>query len=256
MNTTELLTGKTGNAVTRWIRSLGKKRFHTNISSPVNELERHTHTLSGKQADMELWRIFHSTQDYVEDSCLATNIRVISHTDPVLLQRIIQSVRDEGFERGYWKDRLHHSEDLNHNSPAKLEEELSAFRTSLDVNVMLRHVANHGIIIDWQSPRLYQATVSVLLNDGNVKTPSSELVQALALIAYIKAQPNAVPWKQGPNKTSDIYNSLAADASYIVDHLEQVTLLLPDLISRCTHDWSIIDMLLNSNVQALREGEL
>jgi hypothetical protein len=254
--TPEVRTDKNGNAVTRWMRSLGKKRQPAAPPAPVATRETPVSIPHYKQVSIELWGILHPMNGYDHSSRLAANIEVISRIDPVLLQRITQSARDNDFDRNHWTDRLHLSDNLNHSDHAKLEEELSAFRTALDVNVILHHLTDHGIAISEQSPHLYQTTVSLLLNDGVIQNPSSELIQALTVIAYIKGQGNAAPWKKGPNEVSDIYNSLEADVAYIVDHLDQVVTLLPELISRGTHDHNIIDMLLSSNAQALREGEL
>jgi hypothetical protein len=251
----EVRTDKNGNAVTRWIRSLGKKRSTTSAPAPVIEPEDPA-VLRSEQATMELLGILHPMGNYGISSPIAAKIMVVFHKDPALLQRITEAAWDHDFDREHWMDRLHLSDKLNYSQPEKLEEELIAFRTAIDVNVMVRHLSDSGVIINEQSPYLLQAAVSLILEDGGLKDPSSQMVQALTVIAYLKGKPNAVPWKKGPNKVSDIYNSIAADADYIADHLEQVVPLLPELISRSTHDRNIIDILLNSNAQVLRDGEL
>lgn len=50
--------------------------------------------------------------------------------------------------------------------------------------------------------------------------------------------------------------SESADAAYIADHVEQFMELLPELHARKTYDRTVIEMLLNHEAQALREGEL
>jgi len=267
---------KNGNVITRWIRSINKKRYRTAILSPVIEDEDDMHDNSAPSHEpeiIELFGLFHPKNDYNPEGSLAQRIRIIAAKDLTLTRRITEAIRNSPDEREYWLDKFHLSKNLRYvyvnesrsvidYDPESLERELQEYRIALSVNAVLRtvgHNCNTPIGINPTSKEpvhlLYQEAVALVMGNVPAEKPLEDLTKAITMIIYIRGL-------EGPNGQfpldwyASTHTSISADAAYIADHVEKVMELLPELHARKTHDWTVIDMLLNHDAQALREGEL
>lgn len=269
--TPERPTGRNGNAVTRWIRSLNKKRTNIVSSSPVIEEEGYSDSdPSNEPTIIELFELLHPKDDYSPDHSIAQKIRIIAKKDLSLIQHITEAAKTSPDEREYWLDSFYLSKNLKtvapwgnetHHfidpDPEQLERELTLFRTALPVNRMLRALGhNCNVPVRNDPPYLtYQGAVALILKDGNITNPSEDLTKAITLITYME---KLQVFKSGSpaDGNATTYSRLSADAAYIAEHLEQVMELLPELVTRGTHDRAVIERLLANDTQALREGEL
>lgn len=274
----EASTDKNGNVITRWIRSMNNKRYRTAIPSTLIEDEEEMYSNaapSNEPETIELLGVLHPKNDYNHEGSVAQRIRTIAAEDLTIIQRITEAARNSPDEREYWLDKFHLSKNLRaissygdkpryliDHDPEAIQRELREFRIALTVNEVLRTVGHNcntpiGINPTSEEPihLLYQEAVTLVMENVNVKTPLEDLTKAITMIIHVRGT-------EGPNVRfpldwyASMHSSISADAAYIADHVEQVMELLPELHARNTHDWTIIDMLLNHDVQALREGGL
>lgn len=267
--TPEVRTDKNGNAVIRWIRSFTNKKpaavFPTPVitvtASPKSETALTTPVASPKPSSeieaMELCGLLQPTTHYDGNSRLGINANFIARRDPELLQKITHAVRGNAAESEYWEHKLGRSNIIQNGYTDEVEYNLSECHIATAINPLLHIIANIDPRIRMHSaePHQYRITVSTLMKEGGITNPPEALAQAVTLISYIKGRHTDEAWiaESGGHVS---YRKIAADAKYIAAHLDQVIGLLPELRSRKAHDRGTIEMLLNADVQVLRDGEL
>jgi hypothetical protein len=260
----ETSTDKKGNAVTRWLRSLRKtsNEVEDAPSLPVDPYGGITgeedRFIPENQKDVsDFLESIGSQNTPAANSPLLRKVRIIVNSDIDLSRSIVQAARSSEEDREYWADQISLSSNIGSYEQEKRELELSHFRIALPVNSILREIG-HNFNKPMQNDHPYllpSEFVYLIMTNGNITNPSDELTKVITLMAYIKdirkfGSSGQVDWNLSPS------NTLLADATYIADHFEQVIGLLPELVTRKTYDRSVIDMLLNHDAQALREGEL
>lgn len=248
----EVRTDKNGNAVTRWIRSLGRKTSDRTLPAPA---------LAGRPINrepqiMELCGLLQPTAHYDSHSLLATNLKSIADKDPELLQRITSAARASAAEGDYWESTLRMT-DMTRGTPEDRERKIDRFRISLDINPLLNRISNSGgdVSMNGKASHQFRRVIGTLMIESNISDPPAELTQAVTMITYIKSLHTDASWSE-PDGGYTTYKMIEKDAAYIADHLDQVEGLLPELRIRKSYDRATIEMLMNSETQALREGEL
>jgi hypothetical protein len=241
---------KNGNVVTRWIRSFTNRGSSANIPAPVAV---ETKRVRANQTEInELCSILQPNETS-PDSRLRMNLEFVADHDPELFDRIAKVSQSSEPERFYWSSMLGGSLDMCRGSRDSQEYDLQSCRTALVVNSLLRSIADGGGDVDMGSdPRMFRIWLGDIMNSSNISHPPEELTKAIALILYIRGMHKGEDYYDG----FIYYEDIADDASYVVDHLDQVEAMVSELRARKDCDRETIELLMSAPSAALYEGML
>lgn len=245
---------KNGNVVTRWIRQFAGRGSTASLPAPVAKTPKRSIPIQNEIG--ELCNVLQPGVIHL-NTLLNDNIGFIADRDPEMLGRIKAAVESSPSHMGYWEHKLGRGNVMSNGSQANHERNLDECRVSLAVNPVLDDIARNGgdASMSGKDPHAFRQIVGRILDDGDISNPPEELVKAVTLIAYIRGLHTDGSWGD-PDAGLVTYKSIEKDAAYIVDHMDQVEDMLPQLREREAYDRDTIEMLMNAPSASLREGML
>jgi hypothetical protein len=245
---------KHGNVVTRWIRQFTSRASSANLPAPLGA-EPKRNRLNQNEVD-ELCTILQPGIIH-PSTLLKNNIEFIADRDPEMLGRIKTAAQTNTLHMDYWEFKLGKGNVMSHGKQGNHERNLDECRISLAINPVLDDIAHNGgdVSLSGKYPHQFRQIVGGIMDDGDISSPPEDLVKAVLLIAYIRGLHTDESWGD-PDAGLVTYKSIEQDAAYIVDHMDQVEEMLPQLRERKAYDRETIELLMNAPTASLREGML
>jgi hypothetical protein len=240
---------KRGNLVTRWVKMFGGSNDSAkDLPSPGMAVTKPSRKFSPEQ-QASLIAKFEAR--YNPDSSTNENIKYIADKDPVLIEQISNAVHGgDNVDLGFWASMVRNGSRIEYMpEPA---DHLKKMRESLVVFPLMRQIAARGgMDIESNEPHDVVYTVHETMKTSKIRKPDEETVAAVAAVVY---GTRAYIWNG--EITTPEYKNIRNDVEYVKDRLEDMVHILPDLRRRNTMDRGVIESLLSSPTQAMREGEL
>jgi hypothetical protein len=245
---------KHGNVVTRWIRQFTSRASSANIPAPVSA-EPRRNRLNQNEVD-ELCTVLQPGV-VPPSTLLQNNIEFIADRDPEMLGRIKVAAQSNSVQMDYWEYKLGKGNVMSHGKQGNHERNLDECRIALVVNPVIHDIAYSGgdVRSGGMGAHAIRQIVSSIMETGEISNPPEELIKAVLLIAYIRGLHTDESWGE-PDGGFVTYDSIDKDAAYIIDHMEQVEDMLPQLRERKAYDRETIELLMNAPTASLREGML
>lgn len=242
---------KHGNIVTRWVKSFTKSKPATKIPAPKSG------KLYGEIAVMDLCGMLQPMNHYDSRSLIARKAKFIADSDPELFARITKSAQFNAAELDYWEHTLGQGSMLTANSPEEQASLLNSYRSAFIINPLVKRIADSGGDIKHLAGSLELSRVVRTMMKNIDAEQSDEMVAAVTMIAYLKDLHNneMFEWGAGPGPGMS-YPDVTKDAEFIASRLDEVEALLPEFRARRAWTRESMELLLNSPVRALSEGEL
>lgn len=244
---------KNGNRVTRWVRAFGKPVKEAKIPSPAIQRRRRT-----ENEVMELCGVLQPANIFDSRGLLATNVNLIADNDPELLKRITHAVKTSPFEADFWDHKLGRGTMILPDTEEGRAKLLNSHRNAFVINPLVKRIGDSGgNVLRIRDCGELNRIVTTMLDSTSVEQPSENFVAAVTIIAYLKDlhHDDMFEWGAGPGPGMS-YPDVTKDADFIAERLDEVEALLPEFRARKAWTRESMEVLLNSPVRALREGEL
>lgn len=256
----ERRTNKNGVTSTKWVKPDANPSFAgTAISMPIAAVRK---PIDLTYEVLVIRGILQAKDDTVHtDRIIGDNLRYIAERDTGLLNQI--KIAASEYEAATFLIRTMIKKDgfYEINSPMSIrdpgfdpEQGMRELRTALHMIPLFARLEERLGYDEFESGSdgyMLVQSITRKLRDEGITELSAERTLALTMISYVRDGIDFYDEDEGIS-----YSEAEGDIDYIVDHLDEMEVLIPELRTRKACDRATIEPLLKAPAQAVRDGIL